>query len=293
MYIEVALIAYVLDVLFGEFGFIRHPVIVMGDYISWFEKHFYADDRYRGAWLFVSSVVIFGSLAFILSLFLPMFLQGIVASMFLAHRMLHDSVKAVLTDPKPKKALSYLVSRDTQNLSKSDINKSLIETYAENLSDGVIAPLLYLLFFGLVGIVIYKTINTLDSMVGYKTHKYKHFGYVSAKADDVANFIPARLSALLIMLLGKCYCFKRMRTFAKGHASPNAGYPISAMAVVKRVSLGGPTSYHGEMVNKPYFGDGRKQIGVSDVRDVLDMAYKVDVVVIFILFAQLISLNNV
>jgi adenosylcobinamide-phosphate synthase len=194
--------------------------------------------------------------------------------------MLYDSVKEAIGD---KIALSYLVSRDTKELNDSEINKALIETYAENLSDGVIAPLFYLLLFGFEGIVVYKAINTLDSMVGYKTKHYKNFGYFSAKLDDIANWIPSRLTAVLIMFIGKNFNFKKLINFASLHQSPNAGYPISAIAMTYGLTLGGDTSYHGYMVKKPYFGDGKKEILKEDVLTVLRIKKSVDIIILLIL----------
>ncbi len=265
---------------FGEFEWLKHPVIFMGDFISFFEKHFYRDSKIVGAVLTLSLVFISWFVASVLSsLFHPLIL-AIFASMFIAHNMLYTSVKDAIGD---REKLSYLVSRDTKNLSNSDINKALIETYAENLSDGVIAPLFYLLLFGFEGIVVYKVINTLDSMVGYKTNRYKNFGFFSAKLDDLANLIPSRLTAMLIMFLRKNYNFKKLKTFATGHKSPNAGYPISAMALSFDLALGGDTSYHGKMLKKPYFGDGKRDILKEDVLKVLGIKKSVDIIIITVL----------
>ena len=158
---EIALIAYVTDRLFGEFKFIRHPVVLMGDFITAFQKRFYSDSILRGFWL------VFWLFAAVLVLVTPIslidnpWILGVIASTGIAGKMLYQSVNNVLSDPS---SIRYLVSRDTENLSESDIRKAAVETYAENLSDGVIAPLFYLLVFGLVGLFVYKAVNTLDSM---------------------------------------------------------------------------------------------------------------------------------
>ena len=125
------------------------------------------------------------------------------ASTGLAMNMLHESVAALLTAEQPKQALSYLVSRDTEDMTETEVYKAALETWAENLSDGVIAPLFYLVLFGLPGIAVYKAINTMDSMIAYKTERYFYFGKTAAIVDDIANYIPARLTALLIVLLAK------------------------------------------------------------------------------------------
>ncbi len=285
MYAHIALGAYLVDRFFGEFRTIRHPVVWMGDYIGWFERTFYRDDKMRGLWLTLSLlvVVLLFSLPFA---WLPWFLQVPVASMFLAHRMLHD---AVLEAVGKREKVAMLVSRDTQNLSESALHKALVETYAENLSDGVVAPLLYLLFFGLPGAALYKAVNTLDSMVGYKNDRYRNFGYVSAKLDDLANFIPARVTAVLMMLLYGDVRFGKLRRFAKGHASPNAGYPITAAALLLGVKLGGATPYGGKMVPKPWFGEGREEIGREDIVRLLKMRNRVDVALLLLLY--LLTMN--
>jgi adenosylcobinamide-phosphate synthase len=236
----------------------------MGDFITAFEKRFYRDSILRGFWL------VFWLLAAVLALVTPIslidnpWILGIIASTGIAGKMLYTSVSNVLNDPQ---SIRYLVSRDTENLSKSDINKAAIETYAENLSDGVIAPLFYLLVFGLVGLFCYKTINTLDSMVGYRSEKYEKFGKVSARLDDVVNYIPSRITAVLILtLFGKLGKLPQTWRYGAMHESPNAGYPIAAMALSLDVSLGGTTSYFGKIKNKPYFGEGKREITAVDVR---------------------------
>ncbi len=295
-YVEISLLSYLIDKFIGEFKFIKHPVIFMGEFIKWFEKKFYKNSILRGFFLNISLLalvfIISFTLSFIFSLFnfyIELILTSIVASMGIASKMLYDSVNEVLSSNEPKKAIAMLVSRDSENLSESDINKACIETYAENLSDGVIAPLFYLLLFGLEGIMIYKAINTLDSMVGYKNEKYINFGKFSAKLDDIANFIPARISAFLIAILSfKLSSFKFLK-FAKLHESPNAGYPISAMACSLNLSLGGATSYFGKIKNKPYFGDGKKEITKIDVKKALNFRNKIDLSVIFILIFLILT----
>ncbi|MBN2782152.1 MAG: cobalamin biosynthesis protein CobD, partial [Campylobacterales bacterium] len=256
----------------GEFRFIKHPVIIMGELITFFENHFYKDSIFRGLLLVVFVLFSVGLSAFfverVLS-FLPYTLEvlasSIIASMFIAHKMLYDSVKDVLYSEDKKHAISMLVSRDTEAMSGSDINKAAIETYAENLSDGVVAPIFYLLFFGLFGIIVYKAINTMDSMVGYKNERCERFGKVAARLDDIANFIPSRITAVIIMLLAKRKDIFAFYKDGSKHESPNAGHPITAMAIVVGVKLGGDTSYFGKIKKKPFFGDGREEIMDEDV----------------------------
>ena len=301
--ILIAIFAYIIDRIFGEFAFFsttnfKHPIVAIGEIITFFEEKFYKDSVLRGVFLvgFVVGIMAVASIA--VELFLAEFhtvlyiiTSSIIASMFLAHKMLYDSVKEVLFSKDKKSAIAKLVSRDVENMSESDINKAAIETYAENLSDGVIAPLFYLLIFGLPGIIIYKSINTLDSMVGYKNGKYINYGKAAAKLDDVANFIPSRITAVLIMLLSSKKNDFAFIEDAKKHESPNAGYPITAMAQALGIKLGGPTSYFGRLKAKAYFGEGREEITSLDVERALEFRGKVDTALLttFLLLYSVLS----
>lgn len=220
------------------------------------------------------------------------FVQGFLASFTLASKMLYDSVKDIVSSDDlevKKQKISYLVSRDTSSMNNSDVNKAAIETYGENLSDGVIAPLFYLLCFGIVGAFVYKAINTLDSMVGYRNEKYEKFGKVSAIVDDIANYIPSRITAILIAL----FFFSKEALFefgkyGKKHDSLNAGLPISAIALGLGVKLGGPTSYFGKIKDKPFFGRGREQIENSDVIKAISIKNRLDILVISVLILGVI-----
>jgi adenosylcobinamide-phosphate synthase len=296
MHIDIALVAYLIDWVVGEFGFVRHPVVVMGDAIGWFERRFYRDSVWRGAWLVL--VVISGVWLAALGLawgvdavlsradrpLLYVLFIGTIASTTLASKMLYDSVHNVIAHPE---TIRYLVSRDTDVLTPSEIHKAAIETYAENLSDGVIAPLFYLVLFGLPGAFVYKAINTLDSMVGYRNARYERFGKVSARLDDIANYIPARITAVLITLLMPATPLRtplpKIIHQAKGHASPNAGYPISAMGYALGIRLGGETSYFGTVKPKPWFGEGREELVADDIRRALSLQHRLDGLIMVLL----------
>ena len=285
--ILIAIFAYFIDKIFGEFSFVKHPVIAMGEMITFFEDNFYNKTVLRGLLLVIFMLVTIGvaSIAVHLYLaylpdFLNIIISSLIASMFIAHKMLYDSVKDILTSENKKESISMLVSRDTEHMSESDINKAAIETYAENLSDGVIAPLFYLLLFGLPGIILYKAINTMDSMVGYRNDKYEEYGKAAAILDDIVNFIPARVTAVLIMLLskyrptGQSLVEKDIFAFyedGQKHDSPNAGHPITAMALALDVKLGGDTYYFGKLKKKPFFGEGREIITDDDVLNALNL----------------------
>lgn len=290
MFFEVALIAYIIDLIFSEFQqlkFLKHPIIFMGEYISWFEKKFYKDSILRGTFLTISLILIVYIIVYIITLIDNIFIQGLLASFTLSSKMLYDAVKDVVSNDNleiKRQKISMLVSRDTTTLTNSDVNKAAIETYAENLSDGVIAPLFYLLCFGLVGAFVYKAINTLDSMVGYRNAKYEKFGKFSARLDDVANYIPSRITALIIALLFYSKkAFLEFYKYGKKHESFNAGLPISAFALALNVKLGGPTSYFGKIKDKPFFGDGKEYIENSDVLKALEFKIRLDIFIIIVL----------
>ena len=292
MYSNLALISFLIDKFVGEFKSIRHPVIIIGDIIKLCERYFYRDSILFGG---ITTVVTVG-VTFIVSFLLQEYLSslGIVgfillallSSTTIASKMLYDSVKGVLED---KDSIKYLVSRDTQDLDDSSIYKASIETYAENLSDGVIAPLFYLLLFGFWGAMTYKAINTLDSMIGYKNERYINYGKVSARLDDIANFIPSRVTAMIIIIV--TLNFKDIKSIyidAKKHSSPNAGYPISAMAYYLGVKLGGKTRYFGKWVDKPYFGRGKEVIEQEDLIRALGIRERVDMFIILSLIVLIL-----
>lgn len=225
MLLEAGLLAYIIDRLFGEFP-IKHPVIFMGDYIKWFEDKFYRDNVLRGVILTITLILITFAIihsialyiGYMPNIYIQTLLFAIVASTTISAKMLYESVKDIITNPQN---IRYLVSRDTKHLSPSDINKASIETYGENLSDGVIAPLFYMILFGLEGAFVYKAINTLDSMVGYRNERYEKFGKVSAIVDDVVNYIPSRITAILIALLfWDKNALLKFYDFGKKHDSP-------------------------------------------------------------------------
>jgi adenosylcobinamide-phosphate synthase len=282
MYISLTLLAYLIDKLFGEFSFIKHPVMVMGDYIKWFEKRFYANSLFRGLQLTLSLILLTYTFThFTMVLIsqidyepLEILILALIASTTIASNMLYHAVSDIIKNPKN---IKYLVSRDTKELNSSDINKAAIETYAENLSDGVIAPLFYLLIFGLEGAFVYKAINTLDSMVGYRNERYEKFGKVSAVLDDLVNFIPARVTALLIaILMGSKKALLNFYAYGKKHDSPNAGHPISAMALAIGVKLGGDTAYFGKVKKKAWFGDKKEKIEAKDITNALSFQWRLD-----------------
>ena len=190
-------------------------------------------------------------------------------------------VKYVIKDDieGARKQLSYIVGRDTKNLDKESILKAVVETVAENMSDGVIAPLFYAGIGGAPLAFLYKAVNTMDSMFGYKNDKYIEFGYFPAKLDDVFNYIPARLSGYFIVvvsfILGLDYknSFKIYKRDKNNHSSPNSAHPEAAVAGALNVQLGGPNYYFGKLVEKQTIGDAREKIDINKVNNTNNILY--------------------
>lgn len=286
------LLAYILDLLVGDPQGWPHPVRLLGRIIQYWESALYQDRVGAGGlfWLAVmgsTMVLVFGVL---LLIFLLPPAAGITLLIYclyagLATRSLHrESQKVELALkrgdlPAARARLSMIVGRETANLSPEEMWRALIETVAENLADGVVAPMFYILTLGLPGLFFYKAVNTMDSMVGYKNYWYARFGKVAARMDDVLNFIPARLTALLMIptavLLGRdwrgaCRILWRDRSHA---SSPNAGWPEAAMAGAVEVRLGGSSVYFGRVVEKPYIGEALEPLDRRRYRRAIRMLY--------------------
>ncbi len=170
-----------------------------------------------------------------------------------------------------RKQVARIVGRDTSELTAQEVRTAALETLAENLSDGVVAPLFWYAILGAPGMLTYKMINTLDSMIGYRTERYRDFGCWAAQIDDVANFIPARLTAILMALPHAIFhfsffIFHFVRHNGRNHASPNSGYPEAALAGILNCRFGGPHYYFGELFEKPYIGDNDRPLTTADMR---------------------------
>ena len=180
---------------------------------------------------------------------------------------------------KSRKQLSYIVGRDTESLDSKGITRAVIETIAENMSDGVIAPILFAGIFGAAGSMAYKAVNTMDSMFGYKNEKYIKFGYFPAKLDDLFNYIPARVTGIFIIIssffLKRDYknSFKIYKRDRYNHTSPNSAHPAAAMAGALDIQLGGANYYFGKIVEKPVIGDKIKEIEINDVKKTAEILY--------------------
>ncbi len=281
------LIAYILEAAFGYPKFIynkiKHPVVWMGAVISWLEHNCNTRPRNKcgvTAGIFTMAALLVVTIAITLPIqkFGNIYIEVVLMASLLATRSLYDHVNAVYQALRQNNLeaarlkLAKIVGRDTENLDESEICKAAIESLAESFSDGVVAPVFWAVLGGLPAIACYKAINTADSMIGHKTERYKYFGWAAARLDDVANFIPARLSALLIIVSYPLSLWERARVRAiikeaKKHASPNSGYPEAAMAYALGVCLGGKRSYDGEEYSAPLIGEGNRcEITIKDLQ---------------------------
>jgi adenosylcobinamide-phosphate synthase len=298
---EILILAFMLDAAIGDPRWLPHPVRIMGRAITRTERHLRSfivtpkGERIGGIFLAAAIVISsFGAAFFIVKAVRQLHAIGIIVLIYLtattiALRELIVSARTVIAAVKDKDIetarnnLSMIVGRDTKDLDEKSILKASIETLSENLSDGVIAPLFYLSIGGLPLAMAYKAINTLDSMIGYKNEKYKNLGWAAARLDDIANYIPARIAGMLIVIsafildlingsnrlncLTGLNAFRIMRRDGRKHTSPNAGIPEAAAAGALGVRLGGPSAYGGIVVDKPY-------IGIENTDDYLSAAEK-------------------
>ncbi|MEO6686644.1 MAG: adenosylcobinamide-phosphate synthase CbiB [Dyadobacter sp.] len=194
-----------------------------------------------------------------------------------------------------RKQLSRIVGRDTSQLSAQQIRIAVFETMSENLSDGVIAPLFFYAIGGVPAMMVYKMINTLDSMIGYRSDKYEQFGKFAARLDDVANFIPARITALLMVIVtGNYRSLQFVFKYGNQHKSPNSGYPESALAGIMDCHFGGPNVYHGKLVDKPFIGENDRIIEPEEIQKVILVNHRSCLLMIIsIVVAYFLTGNNI
>lgn len=270
------LAGWLLDRLLGDPAWLPHPIVMFGKMISFFEHRFNCgrNRKLKGALTAIGLIsVVFAVTALVLSQ-LPLVLKLIVETIgvfyCLAGTTLIKEVKDVssalnVSLESGRRQVARIVGRDTENLSEQEVRAAALETLAENLSDGVIAPIFWYALLGLPGMMAYKMVNTLDSMIGYRNERYKDFGCVAARIDDIANYIPARLTALLMMVSAGCLSkWKNVEKYGSAHASPNSGWPEAALATILDCRFGGTHDYFGEAVEKPYIGDNPRPLTPED-----------------------------
>ena len=264
------LLALVLDWMLGDPVWMPHPIVWFGRLIA-FCEHRLNKGRHRmlkGAVVAVMLIVA----VYLLVWLLPRWLDFIWIFFCLAGTTLIREVKAVFLAvdrslDEGRAQVARIVGRDTSELSAQEVRTAALETLAENLSDGVIAPLFWLALLGVPGMMAYKMVNTLDSMIGYRTERYRDFGCWAAHIDDVANYIPARLTALLMVLVsGRWSLLGFVWHYGRQHASPNSGYPEAALAGILDCRFGGPHYYFGELFDKPYIGNNERKLTTADMK---------------------------
>ena len=292
------LIGWVLDLIFGDPARLPHPIVWFGKVISAFEHSLNKGSHRKlkgalmaiGLILFVFLIVwMLRKLLGIFALFIfdgtheqvypipvLLYLFDILAIFYcLAGTTLIREVRAVFLAldrslDEGRQQVARIVGRDTSELSAQEVRTAALETLAENLSDGVIAPLFWFAILGTPGMLAYKMVNTLDSMIGYKTECYRDFGCWAAHIDDIANYIPARLTALLMILSSGSRSTSSLFTFVRAngrnHASPNSGYPEAALAGILDCRFGGPHYYFGQLFDKPYIGTNDRPLTTADMK---------------------------
>ncbi len=291
-------IAYVLDLTFGDPQNIIHPVQIIGKMINIGEnsllgKKYKSDRKYKffaGMILNITVISLTYGITYLIHRISENSIIFMVAEIYLMYTVFSinslaregNRVYNILKEgniERARKDLSYLVSRDTETMDEKMIIRSIMETISENTVDGIVAPMMYMFLGGLPLSMTYKAINTFDSMVGYKNEKYMDFGKFSAKLDDVANFIPARITGILIviasMILGYDYknSLKIFIRDRKNHSSPNSGHAEAGVAGALGVQFGGKVSYFGKEVDKPVIGDKTKDFELEDIKKNIKIMY--------------------
>ncbi|MCD8292344.1 MAG: adenosylcobinamide-phosphate synthase CbiB [Prevotellaceae bacterium] len=274
------LVAWLLDLWLGDPAWLPHPVVGFGNLIARCERRFNKGIHrlLKGAVTCVALVLLAYIVtdvvlhcAFTLARPAGYTVQTVLLFYCMAGTTLVREVRAVFSVvdrsvEAGRKQVARIVGRDTARLSPQEIRAAALETLAENLSDGVVAPLFWYLLLGVPGMVAYKMVNTLDSMIGYRTGRYRLFGRVAARLDDVANYIPARLTAFLMLLAaGRLSLLSFVKQYGKRHLSPNSGYPEAALAGILDCRFGGPHDYFGSEVWKPYIGGNDRPLTTEDM----------------------------
>ena len=285
------LIGWVLDLFFGDPAGWSHPVVWFGRMIAFGERWLNKGShrKLKGALMAVGFILLVYGLTWLLRSLL-LLVHGSLAVVFdavlvffcLAGTTLIREVRLVFLAvdrslEEGRSQVARIVGRDTSGLSAQEVRTAALETLAENLSDGVIAPLFWWTVGGVPAMMAYKMVNTLDSMIGYRTERYKDFGCWAAHIDDIANYIPARLTALLMVvgygLTGGGRCLVRVPSLlafvcrnGRRHASPNSGYPEAALAGILDCRFGGPHNYFGQLFDKPFIGDNDRLLTTADLR---------------------------
>ena len=300
------ILGWLLDFVFGDPSCLPHPVVWFGKMISWGEHRLNKGDyrMAKGAVMAVCFIlmvffVVWGLKRLVPNMVLWLILDTIIIFYCLAGTTLIREVREVFLAldrslDEGRQQVARIVGRDTSQLSAQEVRTAALETLAENLSDGVIAPLFWLALLGTPGMLAYKMVNTLDSMIGYRTERYKDFGCWAAHIDDVANYIPARLTALLMVIAsGKLTLLKFVWKNGRRHASPNSGYPEAALAGILNCRFGGPHYYFGELFDKPYIGENDRPLTTADMHTAVRINRLSELLMLMGIIATTLLLMNV
>ena len=306
------LIGWVLDLIFGDPARLPHPIVWFGKAIAFLE-HRLNKGRHRKLKGAITAVIlilfVFGLTWFVRSLcstfnvHCSTFLDAIIIFYCLAGTTLIREVRNVFLAldrslEEGRAQVARIVGRDTSGLSAQEVRTAALETLAENLSDGVIAPLFWLALLGTPGMLAYKMVNTLDSMIGYRTERYRDFGCWAARIDDIANYIPARLTALLMILpslfsltndkaTSLMTLFTFVRKNGRNHASPNSGYPEAALAGILNCRFGGPHYYFGQLFDKPFIGENDRQLTTADMKKAVRVNRTAEIIMVVLVAISL------
>lgn len=278
---------WTLDLLLGDPSCLPHPVVWFGKMITWGENLLNCGKHrmLKGALMAITYITLVFLAGCVISQFAPI-LNIIIIFYCLAGTTLIREVRQVFLAvdrslEEGRQQVARIVGRDTSGLSAQEVRTAALETLAENLSDGVIAPLFWWALLGAPGMLAYKMVNTLDSMIGYHTQRYKDFGCWAARIDDVANFIPARMTSLLMILVsGKLRLWGFVWKYGRQHASPNSGYPEAALAGILNCRFGGSHFYFGEQFDKPYIGEHEKQLDTDDMKKAIHINRMAEIIMI-------------
>ncbi|WP_223421407.1 adenosylcobinamide-phosphate synthase CbiB [Tateyamaria pelophila] len=279
-------LALILDAIAGEprwlWSRVPHPAVLMGRAVGALDKSWNGTNgtKLHGCIAIAILVIGAGAIGWAISVLGPV-ATTLGAAILLAQKSLVEHVRAVSeglaqSEEAGRKAVAMIVSRDVSQSSASDTARAAIESLSENFSDGVIAPAFWFLIAGLPGIMIYKVVNTADSMIGYLTPRHAQFGWAAARLDDVLNWIPARITAVLIALVGQSLSqWSAITRDAAHHRSPNAGWPEAAMARALSIALAGPRSYHGTIQDLAWVnGTGRRDLTPVDIDAAITITWK-------------------
>ena len=290
-------VGWLLDFIFGDPQRLPHPIVWFGKMIAAGEHRLNNGNarKAKGAILAIGlTLMVFGiawTIRHFMGIFALLIFDITVVFFCLAGTTLIKEVREVFLAldrslEEGRTQVARIVGRDTSELSAQEVRTAALETLAENLSDGVIAPLFWLALLGTPGMLAYKMVNTLDSMIGYKTERYKDFGCWAAHIDDIANYIPARLTAMLMVLASeRLGLLQFVWKNGRNHASPNSGYPEAALAGILNCRFGGPHYYFGELFDKPYIGENERDLTTEDMKKAVRVNRTAEVLMMAIVLA--------